>query len=338
MADAKPTPITIGSPAPTLSVKTWLKGTPVTELAKDKTYVVEFWATWCGPCISSIPHVTELAKKNPDVTFLGIGIWEDEGPQLKAFVEKMGDKMGYNVGYSGTKDGMAVSWMDAAAQNGIPSAFIVKDGAIQWIGHPMSMDAPLAEIKAGTWDVVKFKAEFDKEAEATREEMATRAELTAISKQYSDGKRAEAKTALAAFVVAHPTMKNSADAMAFGWLAAEDPKAWEVRAKELAASKESGDTQTLMQFAVRRVAKPEGFAQGKRAVEIALAAKPEDFIVLQYARYVFKRTGDTKLALDAVNALLKGYATGPAKDDAEFKAGLEKEKADLEAALAKKGS
>src|SRR5687768_14820567 len=67
----------IGSPAPKLTVKQFLKGEPVTGFEKGKTYVVEFWATWCGPCIRSIPHLTELQKKYPQITFVGVSVWEN---------------------------------------------------------------------------------------------------------------------------------------------------------------------------------------------------------------------------------------------------------------------
>jgi tetratricopeptide (TPR) repeat protein len=47
---------------------------------------------------------------------------------------------------------MAKTWMAAAGENGIPAAFIIRDGKIAWIGHPMGMDQPLAQITAGQWD------------------------------------------------------------------------------------------------------------------------------------------------------------------------------------------
>ena len=62
-----------------------------------KNYVVEFWATWCGPCKASIPHLTELQKKNPSVTFIGVSVWEPDQDKVKPFVEEMGDKMAYRV-------------------------------------------------------------------------------------------------------------------------------------------------------------------------------------------------------------------------------------------------
>src|SRR5262249_46496067 len=73
--------------------------------------------------------------------------------------EEMGDKMDYSVALDrvpengNPNDGaMARTWMRAAEENGIPAAFVVKDGTIAWIGHPMELDEPLAKITAGDWD------------------------------------------------------------------------------------------------------------------------------------------------------------------------------------------
>src|SRR5687767_2256695 len=55
--------LTLGSKAPALSVEEWMKGTAVTTFQPGEIYVVEFWATWCPPCLTSIPHLTELQAK-----------------------------------------------------------------------------------------------------------------------------------------------------------------------------------------------------------------------------------------------------------------------------------
>jgi tetratricopeptide (TPR) repeat protein len=47
---------------------------------------------------------------------------------------------------------MAKTWLSAADEHGIPSSFIIRDGKIAWIGHPMQMDIPLEKITAGQWD------------------------------------------------------------------------------------------------------------------------------------------------------------------------------------------
>lgn len=165
----------LGDPAPKLDVGEWVKGEPVTELQAGTIYVVEFWATWCIPCVKAIPHLTELQKANPDVVFLGVNIWEDDESKVKPFVEKMGEKMGYRVVMDNKKTdeegAMATTWMRAAGRNGIPSSFIIdKAGKIAWIGHPMQLDDVLAKVKAGTYDSTS-------EAKKQASEMAMQQEL-----------------------------------------------------------------------------------------------------------------------------------------------------------------
>ena len=89
--------LSIGDPAPALTVSKWVKGEKVDKLEKGQLYVVEFWATWCGPCRTSIPHLTELQKKNPKVTFIGVSILESDQKEVEPFVKEMGDKMDYRV-------------------------------------------------------------------------------------------------------------------------------------------------------------------------------------------------------------------------------------------------
>jgi thiol-disulfide isomerase/thioredoxin len=162
----------IGDPAPKLEVKFFAKGEPVKAIEPGKNYVVEFWATWCGPCLTSIPHLTELQKKFPDITFIGVSI-EAKSDLVKPFVEKRGDEMNYRVAVDnvpkGKSDGdgaMGVAWMAAAEQDGIPTAFVVnKEGKIAWIGHPMEMDKPLEMVANGKWNIKVAAEEQRRERE-----------------------------------------------------------------------------------------------------------------------------------------------------------------------------
>src|SRR5438876_9566597 len=67
--------LSIGDAAPKLKVKEFVKGEPVSTLEEGKTYVVELWATWCPPCLTSIPHLTELAKRHNVVEFIGVSVY-----------------------------------------------------------------------------------------------------------------------------------------------------------------------------------------------------------------------------------------------------------------------
>jgi thiol-disulfide isomerase/thioredoxin len=184
----------VGDPAPKLEVKEFLKGEPVASLEKGKIYVIEFWATWCGPCRTSIPHVTELQKKHKDVVFIGVSVWENDANAPKPFVEQMGDKMGYRVALDdglGNAGKMANNWMKAAEQDGIPAAFIIgKDNKVLWIGHPMQMDKPLEQIVAGTYDLAAGIAEAKKQAQVKAEQRAKQAKLQEIFKKVQEDEKA----------------------------------------------------------------------------------------------------------------------------------------------------
>jgi thiol-disulfide isomerase/thioredoxin len=156
----------VGDPAPKLEVQSFVMGDALKGFVKDKIYVVEFWATWCGPCRATIPHLTELQKKHKDVVFIGVSVWEQNQAEVKPFVAKMGDKMDYRVALDTAKgnDGkMAQNWMKAAEQDGIPTAFIINgEGKVAWIGHPMELDKPLDKVVAGKWDLATAAVDFKK--------------------------------------------------------------------------------------------------------------------------------------------------------------------------------
>lgn len=58
---------------------------------KGRYVVVNFWATWCVPCIQEIPEIAEFAKAHPDVVVLGIAMdAEDNVARVKQMATKTG--------------------------------------------------------------------------------------------------------------------------------------------------------------------------------------------------------------------------------------------------------
>lgn len=202
--------LTPGSKAPALTVAKFVKGTPVAKFEPNNTYVVEFWATWCGPCKQSIPHLTELQKEYKNkVTFIGVSVWENDQALVEPFVQEWGDKMNYTVAMdkqdtpTDRHGVMAGTWMDASGSNGIPTAFIVQDGKIQWIGHPMEIEGPLAKVVAHKWNVQAANNEFTAKQREMEKQMAGAKPLSKLRKAYTEAVKAKnfasAKAAIDAY-------------------------------------------------------------------------------------------------------------------------------------------
>jgi len=196
------TTVHLGDPAPPLKYSKWIQGTPIISLEKDKMYVIEFWATWCGPCIQAMPHLSELSKKYAGkVKFIGCNVWEGSHdktqinydkylPKVIRFVreqKKMG-RLTYNVIADDNAQHMGNGWLKAAGIDGIPSSFIIQKGKIAWIGHPIELDSILTAIQAGTYDidaVIKEK----KEQEAKNAKIM--GQMNDFKKAYADAETAK---------------------------------------------------------------------------------------------------------------------------------------------------
>ena len=144
----------LGDPAAALIIKDWVKGKPVDVKDGKNIYVVEFWATWCGPCKTSIPHLTEMQTKFKDKGVVFVGISDEPVATVKPFVEKMAEKMAYTVACD-TDRKTSQGYMEAFGQGGIPTAFVVgKNGQVIWLGHPMAdLEKTLEQIIAGKYDI-----------------------------------------------------------------------------------------------------------------------------------------------------------------------------------------
>ncbi len=129
----------LGMKAPPLEIAEWVKGKPIDlkEGEGKNIYVVEFWATWCPPCRTSIPHLSDMQKKFKEKGVVFVGISTEPPPKVKPFVQNMGDKMNYTVAADKAQK-TAMAYMGAFDVNTIPHAFVVdKAGKIVWHGHPM---------------------------------------------------------------------------------------------------------------------------------------------------------------------------------------------------------
>ena len=161
-----------GDKAPELNVSDWItdgdgKFSEVTKFEEGQVYVVEFWATWCGPCIAMMPEIAELQKAYSDkVRFLSI---TEETPDEVLMLKERDFPDGSGVTFktymnqytvAADPDGSTHTSFLGTGSTGIPHSFIVgKTGEIEWSGHPAELDPLLKKVLDGSWDREKYYAD-----------------------------------------------------------------------------------------------------------------------------------------------------------------------------------
>ncbi|NOX58533.1 MAG: TlpA family protein disulfide reductase [Planctomycetes bacterium] len=161
----------VGDVAPPVTVTDWIKGKPMDILkdGKGKVVVLEFWATWCPPCIQLIPDNTALYKRYKDQGLIFVGITDTgQGQQLKSvqdFVAKQGDRMSYPIAFDRTQK-TNIEYVMGTGAVGIPHSVIIgKDGRVAWFGHPLEpMESTIKDLLLDRFDPKKAALEAEKQA------------------------------------------------------------------------------------------------------------------------------------------------------------------------------
>ena len=146
-AAAAPAPVMQATaPTPTLRV-TALDGTPF-DLAAHRGHwvVVNFWATWCGPCLKEMPELSALDAMREQVDVIGLA-YEDTTPEeMRAFLDK------HPVVYPIAIVGTYAPPKDFETPRGLPTTWLIApDGTVakHFLGPVTAKDVDTAIAAAG---------------------------------------------------------------------------------------------------------------------------------------------------------------------------------------------
>jgi thiol-disulfide isomerase/thioredoxin len=130
----------IGKDLPPLSIESIANPLPA---VAGKPMIVEFWATWCGPCRQTIPHLNKLYSTYKSKGLLVVGITKESPTVVQNFMKEI------PMTYSVARDASG-SLSSGFGIKGIPHALLVDSrGIIVWEGHPAQLNGKIIDYYLG---------------------------------------------------------------------------------------------------------------------------------------------------------------------------------------------
>ncbi len=122
--------------APDFSFKNLDGETVALKDLRGKVVVIDFWATWCGPCRMTMPVLQEFVDRKPDdVEFLSLNVWEDDQSKVAPFIADYGYDFNVLLGNNQVASDYGVT--------GIPTMVVIDpEGMIQYrhVGYDPHVD------------------------------------------------------------------------------------------------------------------------------------------------------------------------------------------------------
>lgn len=131
----------VGDDAPEITATTWMNTPdgehPLEGDADPKLVLIEFWGTWCGPCVRAMPKIQALWERYKDMGVIVIAMTREKPGEIRGFVEEHGYTMPIACDPSQSCIG------EFAIQGWPTSVLLDRDHKVLWRGSPSGAEAQI---------------------------------------------------------------------------------------------------------------------------------------------------------------------------------------------------
>ncbi len=130
--------ISLEQSAPKINVTDWVLNAPADKSLEGKFIILEFWATWCGPCIAAVPHMNEIQSKFNRKDLYFISITDESVEKIKRTLERVPFK---SIVVSDQTKKTHINYGDGKEKlEAYPMTVLIdKSNKIKWIGEPKQL-------------------------------------------------------------------------------------------------------------------------------------------------------------------------------------------------------
>jgi thiol-disulfide isomerase/thioredoxin len=150
------TPLVVGDPAPRIPDVRWVRGEPVQSWTPGHVYLVDFWATWCPPCIKGLRRLQTLHEQlaGRNVHIVALAIWPTPTSQPPEELLARFPELSYSIAID-NENAAADSFMPPTRSTGLPNTILIdRQGRLAWVGEPSDgLDDALEAVIGGRYDI-----------------------------------------------------------------------------------------------------------------------------------------------------------------------------------------
>jgi thiol-disulfide isomerase/thioredoxin len=128
------TNISVGEQAPEITITEWIQNEPENPDLSNQFIILDFWATWCAPCIASVPHMNEFVDKYQDQAIF-ISLTNEETNKVKRTIDRI--KFNSAVASDTSLETSKAYGKPDSDYTELPMVVLIDNmNIIQWIGTP----------------------------------------------------------------------------------------------------------------------------------------------------------------------------------------------------------